>query len=272
VGSLADLPYSLAEVEQDFISPENVQALIWNQMTPELLTSAVLPRWWNVTPIELHAIALYQKAGEELLTGSATDSELRSKVMSVLSNRFLPQRSWEVERMLRAGRASEVLAQTMPADTFYLTVEFQRRYPDFTGPLGSASRELEQLRAQHPEQVDWKRLSHDFGTPHPSIAQNYGLELLNVAPMPPFAGNPSRYLAESLDSPNLYWARLADEGGYSPVMLNHLVPELTRLMVRKIFATDFEDWTALLRAMHEAGDEFRQGKLGSPQELTRLER
>ncbi len=271
VGSLADLPYSLAEVEQDFISPENVQALIWNQMTPELLTSAVLPRWWNVTPIELHAIALYQKTGEELLTGSATDSELRSKVMSVLSDRFLPQRSWEVERMLRNGRASEVLAQTMPADTFYLTAEFQRRYPDFTGPLGSASRELQQLRIQHPEQVDWKRLSHDFGTPHPSIAQNYGLELLNVAPMPPFAGNPSRYLAESLDSPNLYWARLADEGGYSPVMLNHLVPELTRLMVRKIFATDFEDWTALLRAMHEAGDEFRQGKLGSPQELTRLE-
>ena len=28
-GSLADLPYVLAEVEQDFIVPENVQALIW---------------------------------------------------------------------------------------------------------------------------------------------------------------------------------------------------------------------------------------------------
>lgn len=272
VGSLADLPYSLAEVEQDFISPENVQALIWNQMTPELLTSAILPRWWNVTPIELHAIALYQRTGEELLAGSATDSDLRSKVMSVLSDRFLPQRSWEVEQMLRSGRASELLAQTMPADTFYLTAEFQRRYPDITGPLGSASRELQQLRIQHPEQVDWKRLSHDFGTPHPSLAQNYGLELLNVAPMPPFSGISSRFLAESLDSPNLYWARLVDEAGYSPVMLNHLVPELTRLMVRKIFATDFEDWTALLRAMHEAGDDFRQGKLGSPQELTRLER
>ena len=34
VGSLADLPYVLAEVEQDFIAPENVQALIWRELVP----------------------------------------------------------------------------------------------------------------------------------------------------------------------------------------------------------------------------------------------
>jgi hypothetical protein len=59
----------------------------------------------------------------------------------------------------------------------------------------------------------------------------------------------------------LYWARLADEQGYSPVMLNRLVPELTRRMVEKIFATDIEDWPALLRATRETGDEFRKGKM-----------
>ena len=68
-------------------------------------------------------------------------------------------------------------------------------------------------------------------------------------------------MAESWDSNNLYWARLADEKGYAPVMLNRLVPELTRRMVTKIFATDFEDWGALLRAMRETGDAFRQGKI-----------
>jgi hypothetical protein len=31
-------------------------------------------------------------------------------------------------------------------------------------------------------------------------------------------------------------------------------------MVEKIFATDFEDWPALLRAVRETGEEFRQGK------------
>jgi hypothetical protein len=76
-------------------------------------------------------------------------------------------------------------------------------------------------------------------------------------------GYSSRFLAESWDSNNLYWARLADEKGYSPVMLNRLVPELTRRMVEKIFATDLEDWQALLRAAREAGDEFRQGKIAS---------
>jgi hypothetical protein len=44
-------------------------------------------------------------------------------------------------------------------------------------------------------------------------------------------------------------------------MLNLMAPELTHRMVEKIFATEFEDWQALLRAMREAGEEFRQGKL-----------
>jgi hypothetical protein len=38
-------------------------------------------------------------------------------------------------------------------------------------------------------------------------------------------------------------------------------------MVQKIFATDFEDWPALLRAMHEAGKDFREGKLASTAKL-----
>jgi hypothetical protein len=49
--------------------------------------------------------------------------------------------------------------------------------------------------------------------------------------------------------------------GYSPVMLNRLVPELTRHMTAKIFATDLEDWPALLRAMQETGEAFRQGRI-----------
>jgi hypothetical protein len=268
VGSLADLPFALAEIEQDFISPDSVQALIWKELTPELLTSAILPRWWDVTPIELHAVALYQRTGEELLAAAATDEALRSKVMTILSERLLPQRSRQVEDAMLAGRVAELLPQMMPADTFHLAVEFRRDYPGQTGHWGPATQELEELCAQHAEEVDWTRLSHDFGTPHPSLAQNYGLELLNVVPMPPFSGYSSRFLAESWDSPNLYWARLADEAGYSPVMLNRLVPQLTELMIEKIFATDFEDWPALLRAMHEAGDEFRKGKMAAPTRIT----
>ena len=267
VGSLADLPYSLAILEQDFISPASVQALIWKEVTPELLASAILPRWWDVSPVEMHAVALYQRTGEELLIASVKDEGLRSKVLNILTNRMLPQRSKQVEEGLRAGRVSEILAQSMPADTFYLALEFLEEYPDRVGEIGSATQELQELCREHPEQANWRRISRDFGIPHPAMAQNYGLELLNVLPMPPFAGEANRFLAESWDSPNLYWARLADERGYSPVMLNHLVPELTRMMVERIFATDFEDWPALLRAMHEAGSDFRAGKVVAPETI-----
>jgi hypothetical protein len=263
VGSLADLPYVLADLEQDFIAPESNQALIWKELTPGLLTNAILPRWWDVSQNELHAVALYQRTGEELLSASASDEDLRGKVMIILSDRVSPQRSEQVEQGLRAGHVTETLTRMTPADTFYLTAEFQRRYPGEIRSWGTATQELQTLSLQHPEQVNWKRLSHDFGVPHPSLAQTYGRELLNVGPLPAFAGYSSRFLAESWDSPNLYWARLADENGQSAVTLNHLVPQLTRHMVEKISATDFEDWPALLRAMHETRDDFQNGKITS---------
>ena len=87
--------------------------------------------------------------------------------------------------------------------------------------------------------------------------------MLNVKPFPFFGGYSSRLFGESWESNNIYWARVADEMGYSPVMLNRLVPELTRRMTAKIFATDLEDWPAMLRAMREAGDDLRQGKITS---------
>ncbi len=261
VGSLADLPYVLAELEQDFISPENVQALIWKEVVPGLLTNAILPRWWGVSRNELHAVTLYQRAGEELLTAAVENEDLRSKVMTILSDRMVPQRSERVEQALREKRLSEILPQVTPADTFYLAAEFPRRFSQETDSWGPAAQELQSLSRRYPAEVSWERLSRDFGVPHPILTQSYARELLNVKPFPAFAGFSSRLLAESWDSSNLYWARLADEMGYSPVTLNRLVPELTRRMVAKIFATDLEDWPAMLRAMRETGEEFRQGKI-----------
>ena len=272
VGSLADLPYVLAQMEEDFIAPENVQALIWSDLVPSVLTNAVLPRWWNVSRNELHAVALYQRAGEEMLTASAQNDELRAKVTSILSDRMIPQRASQLEVTLRAGRLEEVSSQITPADTFYLTAEFRRRFPDDTNSWGTAGHELQDLSRQDPSELTWTRLSQDFGVPHPVLARSYVRELLNVRPFPMFQGYSSRLLAETWDSTNLYWARLADEMGYPPVTLNRLAPELTGRMVAKIFATDLNDWPAILRAMRETGDEFRQGKItslpasfGSPQ-------
>ncbi len=79
--------------------------------------------------------------------------------------------------------------------------------------MGAAGGELDTLIQQNPAEVNLQRLSRDFGTPHPVLAQNYRCELLNVQPFPAFGGNSSRLLGESWDSTNLYWARLADEKG-----------------------------------------------------------
>jgi len=263
VGSLADLPYVLAQVEQDFIAPENIQALIWRELVPGLLINATLPRWWSVSPSELHAVTLYQRSGEELLSASAGDVQLRGRVMKILSERMDPQVSERVQRALVAGHLADAEPQVTPADMFYLAAEFRLRFPGDTDSLGPAGQELDGLCHRYPAEVSWQRLSQDFGVPHPILAQSYARELLNLKPFPAFEGYSSRLLAESWDSSNLYWARLADEKGYSPVMLNRLVPELTHRMVEKIFATDFEDWPAMLRAMRETGEEFRQGKIAS---------
>ncbi len=183
--------------------------------------------------------------------------------MNILSDRMVPQRSERVEQALRAGRVAEILPQIAPADTFYLTAEFRRKFSRETDSWGPSGQELENISRRYPTELSWERLSRDFGVPHPILAQSYARELLNVKPFPAFAGYSSRLMAESWDSSNLYWARLADEMGYSPVMLNRLIPELTRRMVEKIFATDVEDWRAMLRAMRETGEEFRQGKIAS---------
>lgn len=264
MGSLADLPYALALTEQDFIAPENVQALIWKDLVPDLLVSATLPRWWNVTPNELHAATLYQRSGEELLTASVRNVQLRDKITNIFSDRMAPQRLEQVKQsLLSADDAAALLPQMMPAETFYLAAEFHRRFPKETVSWGPASQQLEELRSRYPTEVNSERLSKDFGVPHPRLARTNTRELLDVKPFPFFGSYSSRLFGESWESSNLYWASLIDEMGYSPVALNILVPELIRHTIAKVFATEPEDWPAILRAMQETGQEFRQGKIAT---------
>jgi hypothetical protein len=260
MGSLADLPYVLSEVEEDFIVPENVQALIWQELVPVLVTSAILPRWWNISADEMHAVTLYQRTGEELMESASKDAHVRQNVMAVLSDRVLAQRREMVQQALVSGHADAV-PQLLPGEAFYLAAEYRRRFASEMPSWGAAGTELEALVHANPADTGAERISHDFGVPHPVLKQTYSRDLANGKPFPALMGYGSRLLAESWDSGNLYWARLADEMHITPVMLNRLVPALTRRMVEKIFATDFEDLPALTRAMEETGDEFRHRKV-----------
>lgn len=262
IGSLADLPYVLALTEEDFISPEKIQALIWKEAVPELLVDAVLPRWWGISRQELHAATLYQEAGEELLTGAESNADLRQKVIGILSERMDRGRVEEIELALEQKDGSaRAVNQILPAETFYLEAQFRKRYPDQAAQWGSTSRELDELSRRDPEATSLERLSRDFGVPHPTLAETDSCALLPVEPFPVSGGYASRLFGESWESSNLYWARLADQKGYSPAMLNVLIPELTRQMVANISATSIDDWPALLRAMRQTGDEFLGGRI-----------
>src|SRR6202142_3097183 len=157
-GSLADLPFVLAEAEQDFIVPENVQALIWHELVPGLVSSSVLPRWWGVSRNELHAVALYQRTGGEFVTSATQDEALRRTVVDILSERMNPQRSEQVEKSLRAGAVEEALSRVMPGETFYLAAEFRQKFPGPNSRWGKAGEELEDLSTRYPAEVSWKRL------------------------------------------------------------------------------------------------------------------
>ena len=67
MGSLASLPYALAEAEQNFLIPSKEQALIWGDLVPQMIVTAVIPRWWNVTPLQLHWVGMHMAYAESLL-------------------------------------------------------------------------------------------------------------------------------------------------------------------------------------------------------------
>lgn len=262
LGSLADLPYALAAVEEDFIAPAHVQALIWRAIVPILLENAAVTRWWSVSRNELHAAALYQRAGEEILTAAARNPALRAKALSILTDCLTTHRLESIEAALQQPEsAAALISQMRPTDTFYLATEFRRRFPAQAASWGDAGSELDELVRRAPRDTNAARLRRDFGVPHPAMAQSHASTLLFTDIFPVAGGVANRLFGESWESTNLYWARLADEKGYAPAMLNILVPALTRHMVANIFGTNTADWPALLRAMEETAVEFRQGRI-----------
>jgi hypothetical protein len=87
--------------------------------------------------------------------------------------------------------------------------------------------------------------------------------LLGLGLLPAMQGYSSRLMAESWESNNLEWARLADELNLPPASLSWLAPELTQKMLEHIFANHHEDWPAILRALRETTAEYRRSTVPS---------
>ncbi|MGA2269797.1 MAG: hypothetical protein ABSH44_15115 [Bryobacteraceae bacterium] len=255
VGSLSTLPYALAEAEQNFLVPEHTQALIWGDLVPQMILSAKIPRWWNVTASQLHWVGLHLRYGRELLAESALDAELRAQVLDSLSLGAAPARTREVGRLIERGAVKDAVERVTPSELFSLARDMASRQGVADGSCILA--ELRQLAQASPKEVNYAAISRAFGTPKPTLANSYQPELLNLRTFPTLMGYSSRIMAESWESNTLYWAALADELSLSPAQLNLRIPEWTQKLVERIFASHLEDWPAVLKSLRLVGDEVR---------------
>jgi len=259
VGSLNGLAYALAEAEQNFMIPSERQALIWQDLAPQILLGATVPRWWNVSAADQHFVGLHMRLGHKLLATAATDSALREQVLELLRRRVEPARLWRMQQYFQAGKLGEGIATLTPAELYETAADFTQGNPQRARELGDPFvSEIERLRQQDASRFSYDRMASLFGTPHPELSHSFKAELLHLPLFPTMMGYSSRILAESWESTNLYWAALADELHLSPAQLNLLVPQWTQESLERIFATHLDDWPALLRSMRIVGDRYRE--------------
>jgi hypothetical protein len=248
------LPYALAEAEQNFLIPSREQALIWGDLVPQLILSAKVPRWWNVTPAQLQWVSAHLSQGETLAAEAALSAERRGEFVALLHRHAPPARVRHVAAMLEEGRVPAALESVTPAELYMVASDWLSVHKEDNGLLAA---EIRRLQADAPAQVSRAAISRAFGTPKPTLTGSYTPELLSIRTFPTLMGYSSRIMAESWESNLLYYAALAHEVHMPPSQLNVVVPEWTQWTVEKIFATHLEDWPALLRSLRLVGDDIR---------------
>ncbi len=256
MGSLSALPYALATAEQNFLSPRREQALIWGDLVPQMTINVTVPRWRNVSPVQLHWVALHVERGRTLLAAAALDPEVEAKVMVALHRHMNPVDVERIRQHLSSGDFAGAASQLPPATFFALAAEpnLSSVSPDLPGT------ELAELAEAHRPELSEAAIARAFGTPKPTLTRSYKPDLLFLRTFPALMGYSSRILAETWESNNIFYAAIADQAGIPASELDTYVPEWNRAAIENIFAANLEDWPALLRSLHTTADTV----LGAP--------
>jgi len=253
VGSLSGLPYTLAQAEENFLVPAQEGSLIWADLVPQMMLTAVIPRWWSVSPTQTHWVGVHMAYGENVMAEAVLSSSRRDAVLAALDPYLSPYRLQTVEDALRSGDFVTARDNVMPSELYLLA---RHLAPGDAG--NSVAAEIRRIAMESPAAVTEEAISRAFGTPKPTLANSYRPELLNLRTFPTLMGYSSRILAESWESNLLYFGALADHIHAEPHDLNVLVPEWTMKTTEHIFATHLEDWPALLRSLRWVGDAVRK--------------
>jgi hypothetical protein len=191
---------------------------------------------------------------ETMLAEAALNADRRQIVLDALSQYAMPARVAHLRELLEQGRVSAALDTVMPSELFAIARDVVSA-EKADAPLAI---EIRREAAETPQQLNYESISRAFGTPKPTLANSYSPELLSLRTFPTLMGYSSRILAESWESNLLFYAALADQLYLSPAELNVLVPDWTRQTVERIFATNLEDWPALLRSLRLVGEDVRE--------------
>lgn len=253
MGSLITLPYTLADAEQNFLTPRREQALIWGDLVPQMIIDVTITRWKNVTPEQIRWISLHVERGRTLLAAAALDPSLAPQVFDSLGQFATPARVESVRDRLRAGDFAGAVGQIPTSELYALAND-----PALDNVQDTVSASIATLAAEGRPGLTPAAISHAFGTPKPTLRHSFRPNLLELRTFPTLMGYSSRILAETWESNNLYYAALADEVGARTDELDCLVPEWNRAAIENIFATHLEDWPALLRSLNTVASNVRQ--------------
>jgi len=250
VGSLVNLPYALADAEQNFLVPTREQALIWSDLVPQMIISAKLPRWWKTTRPQMHWVGLHLRLGGSLVAESIVDAKLRDQVIRSVERLAPPSRASDVRGAIMAADFKTAMENLTSSELYLIATEHMKSSPQGGGTLEQDIRRL-------APSISATAISRAFGTPKPTLTNSYRQELLNLRTFPTLMGYSSRIMAESWESSTLYYVALADELHLNPGRLNVVIPQWTQSTVERIFASNLEDWPALLRSLYYVGTEVR---------------
>lgn len=258
IGSLASVPYAIAEAEQNFLTPRREQALIWADLVPQMIANVTISRWSSARPEQLRWVSLHMARGRNLLAASALDASLESRVLDSYSHSATPAKVEWLKDHLHASSLADVIAEVPPAALYAIAADPALR----SAPADITSEQIAALNSENLPALSLAAIGHLFGSPKPTLTHSFQPGLLNLRTFPALMGYSSRILAESWESNALFYAALADELAIPVNQLDAYIPEWNRTAIENIFATHLEDWPAILRSLHATAASIRGKGLG----------